>query len=116
MEDVKPKLDEEMQEMLDSLGSGAEEDATKLYEAMKVNNCHIFHECSLNNRRGSFARSKVVVAKIQFSRNNQAERTHELCGGRVLKTGTPEHPKTPEHHGTPLRHPKKQMKANRKQS
>ena len=36
MEEVKPKLDEEMQEALDSLGSGAEEDATKLYEAMKV--------------------------------------------------------------------------------
>ena len=36
MEDVKPKLDEEMQEALDSLGSRAEEDATKLYEAMKV--------------------------------------------------------------------------------
>ncbi|XP_078350996.1 uncharacterized protein LOC144635778 isoform X3 [Oculina patagonica] len=35
MEDVKPKLDEEMQEVLDSLGSGAEDDATKLYEAMK---------------------------------------------------------------------------------
>ena len=36
MEDVKAKLDEEMQDTLDSLGCGAEEDATKLYEAMKV--------------------------------------------------------------------------------
>ena len=36
MEEVKPKLDEEMQDILDCLGSGAEEDATKLYEAMKV--------------------------------------------------------------------------------
>jgi hypothetical protein len=36
MEEVKPKLDKEMQEMLDSLGFGVEEDATKLYEAMKV--------------------------------------------------------------------------------
>ncbi|KAM7451307.1 hypothetical protein ABFA07_000987 [Porites harrisoni] len=35
MEDVKAKLDEEMQDTLDSLGCGAEEDATKLYEAMK---------------------------------------------------------------------------------
>ncbi|XP_020605135.1 ATP-dependent RNA helicase ddx54-like [Orbicella faveolata] len=35
MEEVKPKLDEEMQDILDCLGSGAEEDATKLYEAMK---------------------------------------------------------------------------------
>lgn len=37
MEDVKPKLDQELQETLDCLGSGAEEDAKKLYEAMKVN-------------------------------------------------------------------------------
>ena len=39
MEEVKLeklKLDEEMQDILDCLGSGAEEDATKLYEAMKV--------------------------------------------------------------------------------
>ena len=36
MEEVKAKLDEEMQDTLDSLGCGAEEDATKLYEAMKV--------------------------------------------------------------------------------
>lgn len=36
MEEVKPKLDEGVQEALDSLGSGAEEDAKKLYEAMKV--------------------------------------------------------------------------------
>ena len=36
MEDVKAKLDEEMQDTLDSLGCGAEEDATRLYEAMKV--------------------------------------------------------------------------------
>lgn len=36
MEEVKPKLDEELQETLDCLGSGAEEDARKLYEAMKV--------------------------------------------------------------------------------
>ena len=36
MEEAKAKLDEEMQDTLDSLGCGAEEDATKLYEAMKV--------------------------------------------------------------------------------
>lgn len=36
MEEVKPKLDEGLQETLDCLGSGAEEDARKLYEAMKV--------------------------------------------------------------------------------
>ena len=36
MEEVKAKLDEEMQDTLDSLGCGAEEDAIKLYEAMKV--------------------------------------------------------------------------------
>ena len=36
MEEVKPKLDEEMQGALDSIGSGAEEDAKNLYEAMKV--------------------------------------------------------------------------------
>ena len=36
MEEVKPKLDEDVQEALDSLGSGAEEDAKNLYEAMKV--------------------------------------------------------------------------------
>ena len=36
MEEIKPQLDEEMQNTLDSLGSGAEEDAKKLYEAMKV--------------------------------------------------------------------------------
>ena len=36
MEEVKAKLDEEMQDTLDSLGCGVEEDATKLYEAMKV--------------------------------------------------------------------------------
>ena len=36
MEEVKPKIDEEMQEALDSLHSGAEEDAKQLYEAMKV--------------------------------------------------------------------------------
>lgn len=36
MEEVKANLDEEMQDTLDSLGCGAEEDATKLYEAMKV--------------------------------------------------------------------------------
>ncbi|XP_022810237.1 uncharacterized protein LOC111347232 [Stylophora pistillata] len=35
MEEVKPKLDEELQETLDCLGSGADEDAKKLYEAMK---------------------------------------------------------------------------------
>ncbi|KAJ7365500.1 hypothetical protein OS493_005609 [Desmophyllum pertusum] len=35
MAEVKPKLDEDLQETLDCLGSGAEEDATKLYEAMK---------------------------------------------------------------------------------
>ncbi|XP_068684036.1 uncharacterized protein [Montipora foliosa] len=35
MEEVKPKIDEEMQEALDSLHSGAEEDAKQLYEAMK---------------------------------------------------------------------------------
>lgn len=35
MEEVKPKLDEGLQETLDCLGSGAEEDARKLYEAMK---------------------------------------------------------------------------------
>ena len=37
MAEVKPKLDEDLQETLDCLGSGAEEDATRLYEAMKVN-------------------------------------------------------------------------------
>ena len=42
MEEVKPKLDEEMKEILDCLGSGAEEDATKLYEAMKVSQSHAF--------------------------------------------------------------------------
>ena len=36
MEEVKPKLDEEMQEALECLGSGADEDAKQLYEAMKV--------------------------------------------------------------------------------
>lgn len=33
---MKPKLDEEMQLALESLGSGAEEDSKQLYEAMKV--------------------------------------------------------------------------------
>lgn len=42
MEEVKPKLDEEMQDILDCLGSGAEEDATKLYEAMKVSLSLVF--------------------------------------------------------------------------
>lgn len=42
MEEVKPKLDEEMQDILDCLGSGAEEDATKLHEAMKVSLSLVF--------------------------------------------------------------------------
>ena len=36
IEEVKPKLDEEMQMALECLGSGAEEDSKQLYEAMKV--------------------------------------------------------------------------------
>ncbi|XP_067031902.1 uncharacterized protein [Acropora muricata] len=35
IEEVKPKLDEEMQMALECLGSGAEEDSKQLYEAMK---------------------------------------------------------------------------------
>lgn len=47
MEEVKPKLDDEMQDILDCLGSGAEEDATKLYEAMKVSLSHVFLRADL---------------------------------------------------------------------
>lgn len=42
MEEVKLKLDEEMQNILDYLGFGVEEDVMKLYEVMKVSLSFVF--------------------------------------------------------------------------
>ena len=36
MEEIKSKLDEDLQEAMKALASGAEDDAIRLYEAMKV--------------------------------------------------------------------------------
>ena len=73
MEEVKPKLDDEMQDILDCLGSGAEEDATKLYEAMKVSLSHFFLRADLvSHSKDDFAvlnfRAQVTV--------NQSEVLH----------------------------------------
>ena len=73
MEEVKPKLDDEMQDILDCLGSGAEEDATKLYEAMKVSLSHVFLRADLVSHS-----KDVVLRGFEFSHasNNQSEMLH----------------------------------------
>lgn len=76
MEEVKPKLDEEMQDILDCLGSGAEEDATKLYEAMKVSKAMLFFLQLTMQAVVNFSSLKDVlvtrVFEFSFASNNQS--------------------------------------------
>jgi len=70
MEEVKPKLDEEIQDILDCLGSGAEEDATKLYEAMKVSKTMLLF----------LQRAVRVTRVLEFAcaSHNQSEASHQF--------------------------------------
>jgi len=81
MEEVKPKLDEEMQGILDCLGSGAEEDATKLYEAMKVSKTMLvfLQRAVLAVVNFSSSIGVVVTCVLEFAcaSHNQSEASHQ---------------------------------------